>query len=55
MNSTSHFVAARQADVMDGVADLAGSIMGATGILWLTSQKRAAGFSENGSVIAMVV
>ena len=33
------FVAARQADVMDGIADFAGSILGAVGYMLVTLQR----------------
>ena len=42
------FVVSRQADVMDGVADVAGSILGALGYLWLTSRGGRHGLSKTG-------
>ena len=42
------FVVSRQADVMDGVADVAGSILGALGYMWLTSRGGRHGLSKTG-------
>ncbi len=42
------FVASRQADVMDGVADVAGSILGALGYMWLASRGGRHGLSKTG-------
>ena len=42
------FVAARQADAMDGVADFAGSVLGALGYMWLTSPSGRRFLSKTG-------
>jgi VanZ family protein len=42
------FVASRQADVMDGVADVAGSILGALGYMWAASRNGRHGLSKRG-------
>jgi len=42
------FVVARQADVMDGVADVAGSILGALGYMWMTVRDGRHGLSKSG-------
>ena len=40
------FVASRHADVMDGVADVAGSILGALGYMWATSRGGGTGYRK---------
>jgi VanZ family protein len=42
------FVAARQADAMDGVADFAGSLLGAVGYMLATSRGGRSWFSKTG-------
>ncbi len=42
------FVAARQADALDGVADVAGSILGALGYMWVVSRRGRNGLSKTG-------
>lgn len=42
------FVAARQADALDGVADVAGSILGALGYMWMVSRHGRSGLSKTG-------
>jgi len=42
------FVAARHADAMDGVADFAGSLLGAVGCMLVTSRSRRSWFSKTG-------
>jgi VanZ family protein len=42
------FVVARQADLLDGVADVAGSILGALGYMWVVSRHGRKGLSKKG-------
>ena len=49
------FVPSRQADVMDAVADVAGSILGALGYMLTTSRGGPQGLLKNGMVIETLV
>ena len=42
------FVVSRQADVMDWVADVAGSVLGALGYMWVTSRGGRNGLPKTG-------
>ena len=42
------FLAARQADALDGVADVVGSILGSLGYMWVVSRRGWNGLSKTG-------